>query len=480
MILQSRTSVYQVMDFQGEGTYGQVIKCSNLHTSEVVAVKIHKQDQQSFMRELKVLEVVRALDPDKMNIVRFIEYFRSGSLHCMAFEMLDRSLCDLMDERNGLPLSLNEIRPVTHQLLVALEALNNIGIMHRDLKLDNIMLVNHKYEPFRIKVIDFGFALPIWQGMDPEIIQNLSVRAPEVNLGLPLSEAVDMWSVGCIMAHLYFGYSLFPFKCVYNWMETMLCLLGWPSHEMLIAGKYSNFFFVLEMTEGWRLKSPHEFLEEANVECVYTGVSCFDLDYEVENSKVIQNELEYRDRMAFLDILKCCLHLEAQHRINPSKALTHHFVTMVHMVDALETSSYGNMALNLMIVSPLDNLEESESPSTETYDDEDSESFWDYLNHSHTKIPSHAKSCKSPHAFYSGLKDTADLAIEELGTCDRGSDDCGPTDGAVGSISPNTGDVTAVRPVDVNTCPEGGPRRSLFQKTRNVFRRLWQHVVSGK
>nr|XP_043907050.1 homeodomain-interacting protein kinase 1-like isoform X2 [Solea senegalensis] len=224
-----------VMDFQGEGTYGQVIKCSNLHTSEVVAVKIHKQDQQSFMRELKVLEVVRALDPDKMNIVRFIEYFRSGSLHCMAFEMLDRSLCDLMDERNGLPLSLNEIRPVTHQLLVALEALNNIGIMHRDLKLDNIMLVNHKYEPFRIKVIDFGFALPIWQGMDPEIIQNLSVRAPEVNLGLPLSEAVDMWSVGCIMAHLYFGYSLFPFKCVYNWMETMLCLLGWPSHEMLIA-----------------------------------------------------------------------------------------------------------------------------------------------------------------------------------------------------------------------------------------------------
>lgn len=522
------------MGIQGEGAYAQVIKCVNVNTSEVVAIKIHKgQDEESFQHELEIIQAVRALDPDKKNIVRFIEVFRSDCLACMAFEMLDRSLLDLMDERNGLPLSLNEIRPITHQILVALEALNSIGIMHRDLKPNNIMLVNHREEPFRIKVIDFGMALPIWRREDTEIIQNLSYRAPEVNLGLPLSEAVDMWSVGCIMAHLYFGYSLFPYKCPYNWMETVLCLLGWPSNEMLLAGKYSRKFFIFDPGIGWRLRTPGEYRKENHVKRVFSGVSCYNLECEVVNGRVKQNDLEYKDRMVFLDLLKSCLQLEAQNRIIPSDALTHHYVTMVHMVDSLETSSYGDNALDLMVVSPLDNLDETTGPlnsetsnkecdslgdfskhfvtksspletwressrsqTSETNPDEESDCGWGYSKFSHANKPKHDCSHKSSTATApcnDGVTEQCSLSktkeMDSLrntggtGSIDKATADVGQTDGAAASVPSNFSNKSAINPMDkddVKMSPEEAPQKNIFQKARNIFRRVWEWVDTGR
>lgn len=62
------------------------------------------------------------------------------------------------------------------QLLVALDALEYLGIVHSDIKPDNIMVVNAESEPLRVKLIDFGLAFPtskIWRGMQ---IQNESYR----------------------------------------------------------------------------------------------------------------------------------------------------------------------------------------------------------------------------------------------------------------------------------------------------------------
>uniref|UniRef100_A0A7N8XSL3 Protein kinase domain-containing protein n=1 Tax=Mastacembelus armatus TaxID=205130 RepID=A0A7N8XSL3_9TELE len=164
-LLFSDSTRYLVMDIMGEGTYGQVVKCLNLTTGKTTA---------------------------KKNILKFIEGFKSHDYSCLAFEMLDKSLWDLI-EKEGKSLSLNEIRPVTQQLMVAFEALKDLGIMHLDLKPDNVMLVNHKDQPFRIKLIDFGLAHPVGVLEAGVEMQAVPYRAPEVMLGLPLSEAVDIW-----------------------------------------------------------------------------------------------------------------------------------------------------------------------------------------------------------------------------------------------------------------------------------------------
>lgn len=103
------------------------------------------------------------------------------------------------------------------------------------------MLVNHKDKPLRIKLIDFGLALLETTVKPGMIIQPFSYRAPEVSLSLLLSTAVDMWSVGCIMANVYFGQCLFPDNCKYNGMAVMLQILGQPDYWQLNAGRNTNF-----------------------------------------------------------------------------------------------------------------------------------------------------------------------------------------------------------------------------------------------
>lgn len=66
--------------------------------------------------QIKMLEAVSVLDPVKTNVVQFFEQFTHKGHTCLVFEMLDRSLFQLLEERDWEPLSLTEIRPITHQV----------------------------------------------------------------------------------------------------------------------------------------------------------------------------------------------------------------------------------------------------------------------------------------------------------------------------------------------------------------------------
>lgn len=89
-----------------------------------------------------------------------IEHFQYKGHICLVLEMLDVSVDDYV--RNNGPLRLSEIQMVTRQLLVALRGLKSIGVVHADIKPDNIMLVNHQFHPFKVKVTDFGISHPLW------------------------------------------------------------------------------------------------------------------------------------------------------------------------------------------------------------------------------------------------------------------------------------------------------------------------------
>ncbi|XP_040003063.1 homeodomain-interacting protein kinase 1-like [Xiphias gladius] len=216
-VLSGKTTGYLIEKFLGQGTFGKVAQCIRLDTKERMAVKIVRKDLAwAGETEVAMLKKLRQLDQDKNNLVRFFEHFKHRGYVCLAFEMLDISIYDFMKERSFKPLDLSEIRVITQQMLVALNALKGIGLAHADIKLDNIMLVNHQLQPFKLKLIDFGLAVPVskmWLGMQ---IQVLGYRAPEVILGLPLNEAADMWSLGCVLAFMYLGQHLYPIECEYE------------------------------------------------------------------------------------------------------------------------------------------------------------------------------------------------------------------------------------------------------------------------
>uniref|UniRef100_A0A3B3ZK10 Protein kinase domain-containing protein n=1 Tax=Periophthalmus magnuspinnatus TaxID=409849 RepID=A0A3B3ZK10_9GOBI len=183
----------KILQFLGEGAYGKVFKCFNSTTKEVGAVKVFEDDYEMQV-ELDNIQHLSNIDPDEANIIKYIEHFIFEKYHCIVYEILDCSLLDLAMNRPGT-LSPSEMRPVAQQLLVAFKALKEAQIVHGDLKPDNIMLVNHQEQPFKVKLIDFGcggFISDLEQGMD---MMCDGYRAPEVTLGAPLSKALEMWNL---------------------------------------------------------------------------------------------------------------------------------------------------------------------------------------------------------------------------------------------------------------------------------------------
>ena len=95
----------------------------------------------------------------------------------------------------GLPLDL--IRRFVLQMLNGVHFLHRTGIIHADLKPENVLL--KEAQKSGIKIIDFGSSC-LEKETVYTYIQSRYYRAPEVILGLPYDRKIDIWSLGCIIA----------------------------------------------------------------------------------------------------------------------------------------------------------------------------------------------------------------------------------------------------------------------------------------
>lgn len=91
------------------------------------------------------------------------------------------------------------------QVLRSLAFLHSLGLIHSDLKPENILMKS--YSRCLVKVIDLGSSCFLTDHLS-SYVQSRSYRAPEVILGLPYDQKVDIWSLGCILAELASGYVL--------------------------------------------------------------------------------------------------------------------------------------------------------------------------------------------------------------------------------------------------------------------------------
>ena len=108
--------------------------------------------------------------------------------------------------KHGQPLSEPDALEIFTQILRAIEYCHNSKIIHRDLKLENIMKVSEKSN--QIKIVDFGIA-GLFAGLKSEITKAGSINylSPEVVTGknLNASPAMDIWAMGCILYAMLIG-----------------------------------------------------------------------------------------------------------------------------------------------------------------------------------------------------------------------------------------------------------------------------------
>ncbi|XP_047319900.1 cyclin-dependent kinase G-2-like [Impatiens glandulifera] len=213
-----------------EGTYGVVYRAKDKKTGEIVALKKVKMEKEregfplTSLREINIL-----LSFHHPSIVDVKEVVVGSSLDSifMVMEYMEHDLKALMETMKQ-PYSQSEVKCLMLQLLEGVKYLHDNWVLHRDLKTSNLLL-NNKGD---LKICDFGLARQYGIPLKPytHLVVTLWYRAPELLLGTKqYSTAIDMWSLGCIMAELLSKEPLFNGKTEVDQIDKIFRSLGTPN-----------------------------------------------------------------------------------------------------------------------------------------------------------------------------------------------------------------------------------------------------------
>uniref|UniRef100_A0A8C7WZT2 Protein kinase domain-containing protein n=1 Tax=Oryzias sinensis TaxID=183150 RepID=A0A8C7WZT2_9TELE len=217
--LVGNQGIYKIQEFLGEGGFGKVAKCTKLGSPEMYAIKIITNVQEG-KEEFESMKLIQVLEPDENHLMKMYECFSFQNVICLVYEILEESLEDFLIKNECKATPLTYVRALAQQMFQALKALKSIGVVHCDIKLDNIMFADKK--SLKFKLIDFGLAVETKELPIGTEIQVTRFRAPEVILGLPLDESVDMWALGMVLACVYFGKYPFPSRTEYETIRAMV------------------------------------------------------------------------------------------------------------------------------------------------------------------------------------------------------------------------------------------------------------------
>ncbi|CAG8762364.1 29359_t:CDS:2, partial [Racocetra persica] len=266
---------YLILDVLGQGTFGQVVKCQNLKTKDIVAVKVVKNKPAYFnqsMMEVTILELLNQTwdSQDQHHILRLLDTFIHRRHLCLVFELLSVNLYELIKQNQFRGLSTNLVRVFTSQLLDALTVLNEARIIHCDLKPENVLLKNSEY--------------------------NQVSRIVEM-LGVPPPYMIEVGKT----AHEYFerytnehGQKKYRLKTMEQYMRDNNCVEQ-PSK------RYFSATTLPEIIKSYPI--------------MRKGVTQKDIDKEMQN------------RLAFIDFVQGLLNLNPIERWSPQQAKLHPFIT---------------------------------------------------------------------------------------------------------------------------------------------------------
>ncbi|KAL7378482.1 hypothetical protein ABVT39_014504 [Epinephelus coioides] len=333
-------SNYELLQSLGEGGFAQVVKCFKKDNNETVAVKILKYGC-NYHSEMTILSILKQKKLEECNIVKFIDSFRlKNNRVALAFETLDMTLMDYVTvHRNFTPMELCDIRSVVQQLAIALNALKTTGLIHTDIKIDNIMLVDREEKPLRVKLIDFGLAQQAQEQCVP--FQTRHFRAPEIFLGLPFSEAIDMWSVGVVMSVMILAKMVFRGIDDFDVMRSIVAFRSVPPDHLLNAATNSKEYFIKDASGHWRLKTPEEYWRRTTYHSGYQPLYFSSSDILEKLPLENLNTVGADEKRECIDLLKAMLQIDPSERITPSQVLTHPFITRGTLHKNSDSSATG-------------------------------------------------------------------------------------------------------------------------------------------
>ncbi len=203
---------YRLLDRLGGGAMGNVYRAEHVTMGRLFAVKVMLGEVAAsdhmvarFSREARALSRL-----SHRNIVQVADFGRTpaGLLYLVEEYVAGRPLTDELDRG---ALSLAAALDIVVQVARALSHAHARGVIHRDLKTENIMLVPQDDEPDLVKLVDFGIARMVETDdttrltLDGIVIGTPGYMSPEQSLGETVDYPTDLYSLGVILYELLAG-----------------------------------------------------------------------------------------------------------------------------------------------------------------------------------------------------------------------------------------------------------------------------------
>ncbi|CAI0388401.1 unnamed protein product [Linum tenue] len=229
-----QADAFEKLEKIGQGTYSSVFKAREVETGRMVALKKVRFDNyqpESIRFMAREILILRRLDhPNIIKLDGIITSRLSSSIY-LVFEYMEHDLAGLSSSPE-INLTEPQIKCYMKQLLRAVEHCHLRGVMHRDIKMSNILVNNNGI----LKLADFGLANVLAasggkQRLTSRVV-TLWYRPPELLLGsTSYNVSVDLWSVGCVFAELLTSKPLLKGRTEVEQLHKIFKLCGSPPDE---------------------------------------------------------------------------------------------------------------------------------------------------------------------------------------------------------------------------------------------------------
>ena len=285
---------YKVVKRLGDGSYGTVFSVINIQTGATVAMKKIEKVKENEIDDLEIkneIDILKKLDHP--NIVKIYEFYNTLTDFYIVTEYCKKG------ELYGYiknTYSENQLAVLFYQVFSGLSYLHDHHILHRDLKLENIMIsdiekdLKTKEEYFWIKIIDFGTAKIFKKNKNEKAVVGSSYYiAPEV-LKQKYNEKCDTWSVGVILYMLIVGRAPFDGKTDEEIIESIKIGVYNNKHPKLLAKSKETqdlVYSLLERNINKRLSANealnHNFFTKFNGRALFSNFTNSDIQTYLDN-----------------------------------------------------------------------------------------------------------------------------------------------------------------------------------------------------
>ncbi len=241
---------YQILDRLGIGGMGEIFKVRHIHLNELRVIKIMRpnvaaddQGMQRFLQEARTSTMIK-----HKNLAMLYDFAQldDGSYY-MVWEFIDGTNIQKWIGQNG-PMPARLAIEISIQALSGLDHLHSMGLIHRDISPENIMLSQDHHGKLAVKVIDFGIAKQLAEGDGGQgltqtgmFLGKLKYASPEqagfLKEGEHLDPRSDLYSFGIVLYEMLAGRAPFQATNPHGYILKHVTEKPQPIHELNPAVK---------------------------------------------------------------------------------------------------------------------------------------------------------------------------------------------------------------------------------------------------